>query len=53
MIRLFIWIILSYLIYVLFRNYKLLSRFNDSSNKYKNLNIKDADYEDIDKGEEN
>ncbi|MBC8345068.1 MAG: hypothetical protein ISR82_04410 [Candidatus Marinimicrobia bacterium] len=51
MIRILIYGTLAYLAYVLFKKTKLISKQNQNSVKgkesYKNLDIKDADFEDI------
>ena len=56
MIRILIYAALAYLAYTLIRNVKLITKPRGRSVKekdsYKNLDIKDADFEDIDEKEE-
>ena len=55
MIRIFIYGTLAYLAYILFKKTKLISKVARDTFKekdpYKNLDIKDADFEDINKEE--
>ena len=57
MVRVLIYGTLAYLAYTLFKKAKLISKMGQDSVKdkepYKNLDIKDADFEDLKKGENN
>lgn len=55
MIRILFFGILAYLVYTLFKKVKFISKSNQNAVKkrelYKNLDIKDADFEDMNKKE--
>ncbi|MDP6500296.1 MAG: hypothetical protein QF743_06275 [Candidatus Marinimicrobia bacterium] len=56
MIRILIFGALAYLVFTLFKKAKLISKPNQKSvkgkNSYKNLDIKDADFEDLEQKED-